>query len=59
MITPPDPSRQWPVRLPTEPYQEARPLMITTYESGENERWREMALLVLEARFGPLSPAVK
>jgi hypothetical protein len=45
--------------LTTEPYQEARPLMITTYERGIIEGQRKMALLQLEAKFGPLSPAVK
>jgi hypothetical protein len=37
--------------------------MITTYERGKIEGRiegrREMALMLLEARFGPLSPAVK
>jgi hypothetical protein len=45
--------------LATEPYQEARPLIITTYERGRNEGRREMTLLLLEAKFGPLSPAAK
>jgi hypothetical protein len=33
--------------------------MITTYERGRIEERRDMALLLLEARFGPLSPEVK
>ena len=45
--------------LATEPYQEARPLMLTTYERGIIEGRREVALLLLEAKFGPLSPEVK
>jgi len=45
--------------LTTEQYQEVRPLMITTYERGMIEGQRRMALLLLEAKFGPLSPVVK
>ncbi len=49
--------------LTTEQYQEARPLMITTYErgkiEGKIEGQREMTLLLLEAKFGLLSPEVK
>jgi hypothetical protein len=45
--------------LTTEPYQELRPLMITTYERGRIEERREMALMQLEVKFGPLSPEVK
>jgi hypothetical protein len=45
--------------LATEQYQEARPLMITTYERGKIEGRRETALLLLEAKYGPLSPDVK
>jgi hypothetical protein len=45
--------------LTTEPYQEVRPLMITTYERGKIEGRRETALKLLEAKFGPLTPAVK
>jgi hypothetical protein len=41
--------------LTTEQYQEARPLMITTYERGILQGQRETALLQLETRFGPLS----
>jgi hypothetical protein len=33
--------------------------MITTYERGRIEGRRESALVLLEARFGPLSPEVK
>jgi hypothetical protein len=33
--------------------------MITSYERGRIEGRREMALLQLEARFGPLAPKVK
>jgi hypothetical protein len=49
--------------LMTEQYQEARPLMVTTYErgklAGKLEGLREMALLQLERKFGPLAPEVK
>jgi hypothetical protein len=53
--------------LTTEAYQEVRPFMITTYERGKIEgriegqvqERREMALLQLEAKFGPLAPAIK
>src|SRR6266478_2994868 len=38
--------------LTTQPYQEVRPLMITTYERGKIEGQREMALRQLEKRFG-------
>jgi len=52
--------------LTTEQYQEVRPFMITTYERGKiegrvegrfEELW-EMALRLLEAKFGPISPGV-
>jgi hypothetical protein len=45
--------------LTTEQYQEVRPFMITTYERGRIEERRETALLLLEAKFGPLAPEVK
>jgi hypothetical protein len=45
--------------LATEPYQEARPFMITTYERGKMEGQRETALLLLEKRFGTLSALAK
>jgi hypothetical protein len=53
--------------LTTERYQEVRPLMITTYERGmlEGQRLgqlqgqRDIAVLQLEAKFGPLAPEVK
>ena len=49
--------------LTTEQYQEVRPFMITTYDRGKIEgqllERRETALLLLEAKFGPLSPEVK
>jgi hypothetical protein len=45
--------------LATEQYQEVRPTMITTYERGKLAERLEMALLQLEARFGPLSPDVR
>src|SRR5262249_30432569 len=45
--------------LNTEQYREARPLMMTTHERGKIEGRREMALRLLEARFGPLPPDVK
>jgi hypothetical protein len=33
--------------------------MITTYERGRIEERRELSLLQLEAKFGPLSPEIK
>jgi Domain of unknown function (DUF4351) len=45
--------------LTSERYQEVRPFMITTYERGKIDGRRETALLLLEAKFGPLSPEVK
>jgi hypothetical protein len=53
--------------LKTEPYQEVRPIMITTYERGVEhgrergilEGERRSALRMLEAKFGALSPEVK
>jgi hypothetical protein len=45
--------------LATEQYQEARPLMITTYERGILQGQRKTALMQLEAKFGRLSADVK
>ncbi len=49
--------------LITEPYQEVKPLMITTYERGLNEGIlqgeRVSALRQLEAKFGELPLAVR
>ncbi len=45
--------------LHTESYQEVGPLMKTTYERGMVQGERRSALLLLEARFGPLSPQVQ
>jgi hypothetical protein len=57
--------------LNTEPYQEVRPLMITTYERGITQGFQQgiergilqgeqrSALRQLEAKFGPLSATVK
>jgi hypothetical protein len=45
--------------LATEQYREARPVMITSYERGILQERRETALLLLEAKFGTLSPEVK
>ena len=53
--------------MDAELYKEARPLMITTYERGKAdgkqegklEDRREMALLLLEEKFAPLSPEVQ
>jgi hypothetical protein len=45
--------------LSNEPFAEARPLMMTTYERGQLSGRREIALLQLEARFGVLSAEVK
>jgi hypothetical protein len=45
--------------LTTEAYQEVRPLMMTTYERGKLEGRRETALMLLEAKFTSLPPAIK
>jgi hypothetical protein len=49
--------------LTTEQYLDVRPFMITTYERGKIdgliEGQRQMALWQLEAKFGPLAPAVR
>jgi hypothetical protein len=45
--------------LATERYQELKPIMITTYERGRIAERRETALLLVEARFGRLSPPVR
>jgi hypothetical protein len=47
------------VLLATEQYAEVKPIMITTYERGKIAGRREMALLLLEAKFGALPAAVK
>jgi hypothetical protein len=54
-----DQLRRLEALLATGPYQEARPLMLTTFERGKIEGRRELVLRQLEKRFGPLSPAVK
>jgi hypothetical protein len=51
--------QQMQALLATEPYQEARPLMITTYERGILQGQRQVALLWLEAKFGPLAPEAR
>jgi hypothetical protein len=47
----------------TEPYREVKAIMMTTYERGIEQGkiagQRETALLQLEAKFGPLAPAVR
>jgi hypothetical protein len=49
--------------LATEPYREVKPIMQTTYERGKSEGrlegQRELVLMLLEAKFGPLSLAVR
>ncbi len=45
--------------LTTEPYQEVKPIMITTYERGKIAERRESVLLQLETKYGPVSAAVK
>jgi hypothetical protein len=45
--------------LDTEPYREVKPIMITTYERGRIAGLREMAILQLEEKFGPLSPEIR
>jgi hypothetical protein len=45
--------------LATEQYPEVRPIMLTTYERGILAGELRITLLVLEAKFGPLSPAAR
>jgi len=45
--------------LTTEPYQQVRPIMITTYERGMIAGERKAALLLLHKKFGALSPEVE
>jgi Domain of unknown function (DUF4351) len=45
--------------LTTEPYQEVKPIMITTYERGIIQGERRFALRLLEAKFGPLAAELK
>jgi hypothetical protein len=45
--------------LTTEQHAEVKPAMMTTYERGKLAGQLETALLQLEARFGPLSAAVR
>jgi len=45
--------------LTVEQYQEVRPLMMTTGDRARIEERRELLLLQLEARFGPLSAEVR
>jgi hypothetical protein len=45
--------------MATAPYQEVKKSMITTFEQGMIAGRRETALLQLERKFGPLSPAVR
>lgn len=53
--------------METEPYREAKPLMTTSFErgiqqglqQGKLEASRENALVLLEARFSPLTPGVE
>jgi hypothetical protein len=45
--------------LNTELYQEARSFVLSTYERIRIEERRETALLLLEKKFGPLSPEVR
>ena len=45
--------------LNSEAFQEAKPLMMTTYERGQIDERRSNLLLWLEEKFGPLVPEVK
>jgi len=45
--------------LTTEQYQQVRPLMMTTGDRARIQERRETALLLLEARFGPLTVEVR
>jgi hypothetical protein len=45
--------------LATAPYQEVKPIMITTYERGIIQGEQRSTLRMLEAKFGPLSAEVK
>ena len=44
--------------IATQRFEEARPLMMTTYERGMLAGERRAALLQLEAKFGPLAPEI-
>lgn len=50
---------QYQALLDTPPYQEVKRTMITTFEKGMVAGQRALALKQLEAKFGPLSDAVK
>jgi hypothetical protein len=52
-------TQQLQALLTTEPYQDVRPIMITTYERGMIAGERRAALLQLEVKFGAVSPEVK
>jgi Domain of unknown function (DUF4351) len=45
--------------LQTPPYQEVIPMMKTTFEKGMEKGQRKSARLLLEKRFGPLTPEVQ
>jgi hypothetical protein len=45
--------------LATPQYQEVKPIMITTYERGKMAGQFEMAVLLLEAKFGTLPEPIK
>jgi Domain of unknown function (DUF4351) len=55
--------QQFQALLDTEPYREAKPRMITTFERGKAEgkleERREIVLLQLDTKFGPLAPAIQ
>jgi hypothetical protein len=51
--------QQFDALLDTARYQEVKSSMITTFERGRLTERREMALMLLEDRFGPLSPDVR
>jgi hypothetical protein len=48
--------REYQRLLHTEPYREIEPMMMTTYEKGMEKGQRKSVQVLLEHRFGPLSP---
>jgi hypothetical protein len=51
--------RQFRALLDTAPYQEVKARMVTTFDQGRVTERRETALMLLEDKFGPLSPTVR
>jgi len=51
--------QQFQALLTTEPYQEVRPLMLTTGDRARIAELREVGCLLLETKFGPLSSEIR